>query len=449
MDLDKIIQWAEVAQQQFDLPSLGIGISQGDQHFTAVYGDADEQTLYPLASISKTFLATAICRLAQQQRIDLDLPLKKYWSDFRLQDSYATTHLTWRDVLCHRSGLPAHNVMRFTNRNKQQLSLEQIATKVRYLQPSCELRYKMHYSNLMYAVASYAFEQVVQEDYGTYLRKNLLQPLNLQHTYINHHEKLDAPIVTPYIKTTAGQVISVPFIAPGPVGGASSMLATIADLLHWGEYQLKSFQESANPRFQPQMVMSSRSSLNGAVINYGLGMMLENYQGYQYFYHSGSFIGCCSLMGIVPELDLTFVLTTNLDSTTALFALAYQIIDLAIGNTSTDWLPKGLEVDQQRREQVLQRQIRAKAMKSVAVVPELLGDYQNAGYGLVTITKQDDCLQIVLGPVMAQILQDAQRQMFVQLPESSELLPLTINSSVLQLHTEPAIKQPTIFQKVN
>ncbi|MEB3364597.1 hypothetical protein SDC49_16925 [Lactobacillus sp. R2/2] len=40
----------------FKLPSLGIGVYHNGESFSHVYGEAEQDSLYPLASISKTFL---------------------------------------------------------------------------------------------------------------------------------------------------------------------------------------------------------------------------------------------------------------------------------------------------------------------------------------------------------------------------------------------------------
>ncbi|MEB3365507.1 serine hydrolase [Lactobacillus sp. R2/2] len=100
------------------------------------------------------------------------------------------------------------------------------------------MRYKMQYSNLVFAVATYAFEKAINQDYGIYEHEHLLKPLHLNNTYVNHHEAPRERIVKPYIRDN-DVTEEVPFIAPGKVGGASSMLSTISDLLTWAKYQLK------------------------------------------------------------------------------------------------------------------------------------------------------------------------------------------------------------------
>ena len=455
MNKQKIADLAQKAINTFNLPSLGIGVYHKGESYSHVYGQAEQDNLYPLASISKTFFATAVCQLADAGKIDLDDPLKKYWPELKLEDKYAEDHLTWRDALSHQSGLPAHDLMRFTNMNKHDLSLKEKAEHVGYLKPNHELRYKMQYSNLVFALATYAFEQAIGADYGTYERQHLLEPLNLKNTYINHHEAPRENIVKPYIRDN-GITKEVPFIAPGKVGGASSMLASISDLLTWAEYQLKLQKENNGnamaEHFLPQSIMPPSRAYGGANFGaYGLGMMMEDYRGHKYFYHSGSYIGYCSFMGFVPDLDLAFVSTTNMDSTDAIFALAYQTIDEAMGISETDWTSKIKQIVDQKaatREANI-AELKGNSPQNVVAKDNLLGDYQNPGYGLITLNEKDGNLTVTIGKWDYPVIVNKKGKMFVEERlYQHELLPIEIQQNQVLLWTDRALKEPTTFTKL-
>ncbi|MDF7683144.1 serine hydrolase [Lactobacillus sp. ESL0679] len=452
MKIQEIDNYAEKIRQNFRLPSLGLGIYYQGETYSHVYGDAEQDTLYPLASISKTFLATAICKLADEGKIDLDEPLKKYWPGFNMVDPYVTEHLTWRDALSHQSGLPAHDWMRFTNWNKQDLTLAQKAEAVGHLEPNHELRVKMQYSNLIFAVATYVMEQVINKDYGSYIRENLLKPLKLNNTFINHHECERSRIAKPYL-LDHGNLREVPFIAPGKVGGASSMLASISDLLEWGKFQLKTAQTGTGitmQRYEPQSIMTVDRAYGGAHFsNYGLGMMMEDYHGYKYLFHSGSYVGYCSFLGFIPELDLAFVSTMNLDSTDAIFALAYQTIDTFAGLEQHDWIKTSSDFMAQRlaTKQRKFNEAEGENPQPVKAKPELLGDYRNPGYGIVTISEQDDNLMAAIGPWSFPIIANSNGDKFVEIKIYDTLLPLDFTANGLEIMTEPALGKPTIFRK--
>ena len=49
-----------------------------------------DHTVFPIASISKTFAATTMMRLVEQGRVDLRAPVRTYLPDFRVQDEAAS-----------------------------------------------------------------------------------------------------------------------------------------------------------------------------------------------------------------------------------------------------------------------------------------------------------------------------------------------------------------------
>ena len=120
----------------------GGGLSNVEQNLPA-----DENTIYAIASASKAFIATALCILCDDGKLDLDKPVKTYLPDFEMYDPYMTTHLTVRDALGHRSGLPRHDIMWLNDRD---VTIYDIVHRLRYLPPAFEPRARMHYQNMMF-----------------------------------------------------------------------------------------------------------------------------------------------------------------------------------------------------------------------------------------------------------------------------------------------------------
>lgn len=97
----------------FDVPGAAIVVVKDGQTFVHTLGVRDPDTgapvtpdtMFYIASITKTYLATAVVRLAAEGRIDLDAPVKTYLPRFELPDSALTDTITVRDLLCHRYGV--------------------------------------------------------------------------------------------------------------------------------------------------------------------------------------------------------------------------------------------------------------------------------------------------------------------------------------------------------
>ena len=100
--------------QQGRVPGFAIGVVRnGKLIFAKGFGVAKlgvntpitSKSLFHMASVTKTFVATAVMQLVEKGKIDLDAPLIHYLSYFRLNDERYRT-ITIRQMLSHTSGIP-------------------------------------------------------------------------------------------------------------------------------------------------------------------------------------------------------------------------------------------------------------------------------------------------------------------------------------------------------
>jgi len=68
-----------------------------------------EQTMFPIASITKSFTVATLGTLVSEGKLDWDKPVRDYLPDFRLYDDVLTARVTPRDLVTHRTGLPRHD----------------------------------------------------------------------------------------------------------------------------------------------------------------------------------------------------------------------------------------------------------------------------------------------------------------------------------------------------
>jgi CubicO group peptidase (beta-lactamase class C family) len=88
----------------------------------------DARTLFAIGSSSKAFTATAVAMLVDQGLLKWDDPATQYLPGFQLYDPYATRELTVRDLLTHRSGLAASDLMLYDPRLTRDSVLHRAAT---------------------------------------------------------------------------------------------------------------------------------------------------------------------------------------------------------------------------------------------------------------------------------------------------------------------------------
>jgi CubicO group peptidase (beta-lactamase class C family) len=71
-------------------------------------GAVDENTIFQLASVTKTLTAAAAATVVEQGKLDWDKPIFNYLPEFVGYDPYMTRYLTERDLLAQRTGWPAY-----------------------------------------------------------------------------------------------------------------------------------------------------------------------------------------------------------------------------------------------------------------------------------------------------------------------------------------------------
>ena len=98
---------------EWKVPACGITIvKDGKPYYSSAFGQrniaknlpATVNTLFGIASCTKSFTAAALAILADEGKLDWDKPVKTYMPDFQLYDQEATNRITARDLLSHRTG---------------------------------------------------------------------------------------------------------------------------------------------------------------------------------------------------------------------------------------------------------------------------------------------------------------------------------------------------------
>src|SRR5581483_12106615 len=109
---DALASLAEAKMKEYGVPGVALGVLRDGVMTTRGLGVTNVEdplpvtahTVFPIASISKTFAATAIMRLIEQGKIDLHAPVRTYIPDFRVADEAASREVTVWHLLTHMGG---------------------------------------------------------------------------------------------------------------------------------------------------------------------------------------------------------------------------------------------------------------------------------------------------------------------------------------------------------
>src|SRR5437660_296804 len=106
--------------RDWKVQGLGVAIARGDEViYSRGFGMRDVEkelpatahSLFAIGSTSKTFTTACLALLADEGKFDWDAPIRQYIPTFKLWDAFATERMTGKDLTCHRSGLPRHDLL--------------------------------------------------------------------------------------------------------------------------------------------------------------------------------------------------------------------------------------------------------------------------------------------------------------------------------------------------
>lgn len=140
-----------------------------------------------LQSIAKTYMAVAVLKLYEQQKIELDVPIARYLPEELSRKITGTDRVTVRMLLNHTSGLPEYNddpayvtyLLQHPNYKFEPTEyLKYIEGKPLDFEPGSQYSYR----NTNYLVLALLADAVV-EDHARYMAEVIFEPLELSNTY--------------------------------------------------------------------------------------------------------------------------------------------------------------------------------------------------------------------------------------------------------------------------
>lgn len=314
-------------------------------------------TLTSVASVTKTFNATALAMLVDDGLLAWDDPVRKHIPEFEFGDPYRTEQITIRDLITHRAGLPAVLGGLWSNDYTIQDALHDLQTA----EPRIAFRERVDYSQVGVAILGEVVARASKSTWPAFVQRRILDPLGMSATYPGTKEFLAAhpePTATPALMGRAllenGAVVDGPWRGAGliytPAGGVvtsgDDMAKYMLFLLGTGTTDGKRFltPERIREMHAPQEVEGSpySSIVNPTteLVAYCLGWVAHEYDGRKIVEHPGSGFGS-SVVALMPSEHAGVFVSSNanysLDSDRMVSALKFIAFDYALGARGRDW----------------------------------------------------------------------------------------------------------------
>lgn len=361
-----------------------------------------ENTLFAIGSCTKAFTASMIGSLVKDGLVDIDMPVRNYLPELRFYNEYLNDHVTLRDMMTHRTGLPRHDYSWYGST----ASRMDLLKRIEYQEPTAELREKWQYNNFMFMSQGVVIEKITGKSWEANIQERIFNPLDMSQTnttVVDLEKSSDRSLA--YSRKNDSIAVAIPYKNIDAVGPAGSINSSARDMAKWlitwvngGKYNGKEIIP-ANHVNQAMLIQMASGAVpsgeNADVQNFGYGFAwgISSYRGHYRVEHGGGIDGFITTTGFFPTDSIgIFVSSCNGAVSTS---IRNWIADRMLGLAYRDW-------HKSQRDPYVKSRFAAMMMPkskdssnmilnthpSLALIG-YTGNYSNKGYGTIKVLQKD------------------------------------------------------------
>jgi CubicO group peptidase (beta-lactamase class C family) len=327
-EIDTFIRTEQAAAK---VPGMSLAIAFHHQVvYSKGFGFADLEhrapattaTVFRTASIAKPITATAVMKLVERGRLDLDAPIQKSCAAFPVKPWPVTARL----ILGHLAGI-RHYKPGESGGKTHYFSIEDSLALFKDDPLLHQPGTKYFYSTFGYSVLGCAIEQASGMPYEKFVRREVWAPAGMTRTRLDRIWDIVPDRARGYYLLSEADLKSVPAAArasvnPGDIVNAplhdtsmkvpgGGLLSTSEDLVRFGiALQTGTLVKKATL----ELMWTEGRTTTGEATGYGFGWGVQPPQeGVRRISHGGNQIGASGGIVILPEVELTYVVLTNLE----------------------------------------------------------------------------------------------------------------------------------------
>jgi CubicO group peptidase (beta-lactamase class C family) len=417
-----------------DLPGIAIVVIKGDQPiFVRAYGMADKEagikadtdTLFYIASSTKSYTALVAAMLDQEGQIKLSDPVTKYTPGIRFKNQIPDK-ITIQNLLTHTSGLrnsPLINRLAFTGQIDQTDIDYVFANGTTFNQANFG---KYNYTNLGYNIYGLALHYHLHQKWQDLLEQRIFAPAGLKHTtaYVSKARAKKYKIAAPYVIDTdaanAGKMVRSQLEKTDDnMQSAGGIFTSISDLGRWLNLNMNGGKLGGKQVVPADLLRLAHTGYTASTRNeppfssdgeYGLGWQIGKYRSEKVIYHHGGYPGYRSHVSFMPDKKVAVGVLVNND------AIGGRLADM-LAAYAYDWWMRTENLDADYAQQ-LQKTVTAferlkqgeaaeaaqrakREWQLTKPFADYAGKYTNDLMGTIEITAREKVLTVRLGYLSA------------------------------------------------
>ncbi len=262
------------------------------------------ETVIRLGSVSKQFFTTAIMKLMEEGKLNIEDSVHKFFPDA----PEAWRPIKIKNLMSHTSGLQREGPAYDNFKIQPDIDIIKSAYNLPLVFKAGE---KYQYCNLAYFMLAEIIKQISGMPWQDYVHNKLFIPAGMNNTYMTDFYLIIPNRADGYMHKKDTLINATAMYAIRPSGG---VLSTSSDMIKWE----KAIREKRNilkkdnweKLWQPFIKTSDKA---GSKEYYGFGWVIDEYKGHKLIVHGGANIGFRSVFVHFENDGLSIIILTNTD----------------------------------------------------------------------------------------------------------------------------------------
>ena len=330
-----------------------------------------------------------------------------YLPDLKFYTSDLTNHITLRDMMSHRTGLPRHDLSWYIAPDTR----DNLVKRIQYMEPSAELRQIWQYNNFMYLLQGVLAEKLTGKSWESNVESKIFSKIDM--TNSNFSVKDLANYKEPalgYNVIKDSVIHKTPYYDIAGMGPAGAINSTVMDMSQWLKVWINggkldtveiipaSYIAEAT---SSQMIMAPGTPTTEKpdiqFSTYGFAWMMASYKGHYRVEHGGNIDGFSASTSFFPSDSIGIVVLVNQNGSSVPSIVRNTITDRVLGLKYFDWNADMLKAKAKAKEKAKEAEKvstsnQVNNTKLSHALSEYVGMYSNEAYGKFEIFVKGDSL---------------------------------------------------------
>ncbi|WP_091508712.1 serine hydrolase domain-containing protein [Microbulbifer yueqingensis] len=296
----------------------------------------DRNTVFRLASVSKTFAASMATVLEHEQKFDWGDKVVRYVPELRFKTPSLSKQLQVQHLLSHSSGLTPNA---YDNYLEDDQPLSKILPKFANIDPRCTPGKCYGYQNVLFSLIEDVIQKATGVSYERQLKERFFTPLDMENASLGWEKFMASDNrAAPHIQTGRGWrpvKVEREYYLAGPAAGVN---ASISDMAQWLKAQMGYYPKVLSPEVIADMTterVETRRHMRHRIwrdylshAGYGLGWRLYTIGDDRIIYHGGWVAGFRAAVAYSEKLKIGIAILMNAESRVISDLTANFVVDI-------------------------------------------------------------------------------------------------------------------------